>query len=91
METQLVQVLLVEDNPGDALLLQEVLAGVGVAEFRLAHVERLSEALKRLGEEHFDVVLLDLLLPDSQGLETLVRVQERAHEVPIIVPDRHRR
>lgn len=79
------KILLVEDNPGDARLLQEALAEAGSSRFEMAHVERLSEALRRLSEERFDVILLDLSLPDGQGLDTVVSVRQRAPVVPIVV------
>ena len=85
VELQPIRVLLVEDNRGDARLIGETLAGVRSAQFELAHVERLTEALERLRQERFDVILLDLLLPDSQGLDTLVRAHAEAQGVPIIV------
>jgi signal transduction histidine kinase len=75
---------LVEDNRGDARLIREMLKETG-ARFELAHVERLDEGLKRLGEETFDVVLLDLNLADSQGLDTFVRAHAQAPGVPIVV------
>ena len=79
------RILLGEDNPGDARLLELLLAEVPSAKVELVHVERLSEVMKILGEEQFDLILLDLSLPDSQGLDTFVQVQERAPAVPIIV------
>ena len=85
MSDKPIKILLVEDNPGDARLLREILAEVTFTQFELAHVERLSEALKRLGEKRFDVILLDLSLPDSQGFDTFTQVQAQAPQVPIIV------
>jgi len=85
MPSQPIQVLLVEDNPTDVLLLQEVLETATSAQFKLTPEERLAEGLKRLGEGRFDVLLLDLGLPDSQGLETFVRAHEAAPGVPIVV------
>ena len=79
------RILLVEDNPGDARLLREALKDVANYRFDLEHVERLSHALERLRHEHFDVVLLDLSLPDSQGLENLAPVRDAAPAVPILV------
>jgi len=79
------RILLVEDNPGDARLLREALKEVANYEFDLEHVERLSQALERLRGEPFDVVLLDLSLPDSQGLENLAPVRDAAPTVPILV------
>ncbi len=85
MEGKLLKLLLVEDNPTDVLMLREALAETTTAQFDLDHVERLSGAVQRLGKEAFDVVLLDLSLPDSQGLDTLVQLQEQAFEAPVIV------
>jgi len=79
------RVLLVEDNPGDARLLREALMEVPSYQFDLVHVERLSQALERLRQERCGVVLLDLSLPDGQGLDNLARVREAAPSVPILV------
>ena len=70
------KVLLVEDNLAQAKLLQELLLDVQGIRVTLSHVQRLSEAIEALNQNDFDVILLDLSLPDSQGLDTLVRVQE---------------
>lgn len=80
-----IRVLLVEDNSGDALLLQRALADVDTVRFDVTHVQRLAEALKLLHSEAFDVVLLDLGLPDSHGLETLIAVRHEAPAAPIVV------
>ncbi len=80
-----VEVLLVEDNPDDADLMRETLTESTPSTFQLTHVERLSEALKRLGQRHFDVALLDLSLPDSKGLETFSRLHSQIPEIPIVV------
>ncbi len=80
-----IEVLLVEDNPGDARLVRESLAEVGSREFHLTHVERLEDALMRLEKDRFDVVLLDLLLQDSQRLGTLMEIHDQAPRVPIVV------
>ena len=79
------EILLVEDNPGDVRLVGELLTEAGAEEFDLTHVKRLGEAVQRLREDHFDVVLLDLSLPDSNGLDTVVRLQAAAPHVPIVV------
>jgi signal transduction histidine kinase len=78
-------VLLVEDNPGDAGLLEEMLKESTAASFHLVCAERLSAGLERLNAGGIDVVLLDLSLPDSHGLETLAKTQARAPQLPIIV------
>src|SRR5215472_16631328 len=81
-----IRVLLVEDNPGDARLLQEAVAVVGARGFvHLVHVERLDAALERLSNEKFDVVLLDLTLPDETGLASLSRTHAHAPNVAIVV------
>ena len=85
MAGEIIKVLLVEDNPGDIFLLQELLKDVSTAVVELRPFERLSEALNCLAKESFDLLLLDLSLPDSQGWETFVRAHHGAKATPIIV------
>jgi signal transduction histidine kinase len=85
MEHEPIKVLLIEDNPGDARLIWEMLAQARGARFDLECAERLSSGLERLAQGGIDVLLLDLSLPDSQGLDTLIRVHTPAPEVPIMV------
>ena len=80
-----IKVLLIEDNPGDARLIVELLGAGNVTDFALERVDRFQAALERLREGGVDVVLLDLGLPDSQGLDTFRRAQKGAPDVPIIV------
>jgi signal transduction histidine kinase len=80
-----VTVLLVEDNPGDARLARELLGEVESFEFELVHVERMADAINALNGTKFDVVLLDLSLPDSQGLDGIAGLQRAAPSVPIVV------
>ncbi|MBD2409536.1 hybrid sensor histidine kinase/response regulator [Nostoc calcicola FACHB-389] len=80
-----IKVLLVEDNPGDVLLLQEFLKEVNTVVVELMPAEQLEEALNHLAKEIFDVILLDLSLPDSQGIETFVTAYQQAKATPIIV------
>jgi len=84
-----IKILLVEDNPYDAELLREMLLGVSSVQFEWVHVPLLGEALKRLREEKFDAILLDLSLPDSLGQETLAKAYAQAHDVPIVVLTGH--
>ena len=79
------KILLVEDNPADARLVQETLASQSIAKFKVVQVGRLGAALERLSGEHFDVVLLDMSLPDSRGLDTLARMRRQTASVPIVV------
>lgn len=88
MSSDQVKVLLVEDNPGDARLIIELLNEAGSGKFHVDHVTRLSEALnflRILDEESCDVILLDLSLPDSEGFETFTEVYKRASFLPIII------
>ena len=85
MSDKPIKILLVEDNLEYAHLIRAMVSGVGGTGFELAHVERLSEALKYISEQSWDVVLLDLSLPDSHGLDTVVKVQAHAPNVPIVV------
>ena len=78
-------VLLVEDNPGDARLISAMLDEAGPEQFRLARVDRLSAGLDALSRGGVGVVLLDLSLPDSLGMETFTRVFAHAPQIPIIV------
>jgi PAS domain S-box-containing protein len=85
-----IRIALVEDNPGDARLIRELLMeGVQnlsvFAGFELHHYDRLSLALPALATTTVDVVLLDLSLPDSHGLETVRRMRDAMPETPIIV------
>lgn len=77
-------VLLIEDNPGDTRLIQEMLAEASGVTFELECAHRLSTGLERLAEGGIDVVLLDLGLPDSQGLDTFDKVYAHA-QIPAIV------
>ena len=78
MEETLIRILLVEDNSGDARLVKETLADADGLDFQLTHVERLSEARRALGKEQFDVVLLDLMLPDKPRMGSLIEIHDQA-------------
>jgi signal transduction histidine kinase/GGDEF domain-containing protein len=80
-----VTILLIEDTPADAAILREALAQEKDAAFELVHAASLEAGLQRLGERGVDLVLLDLVLPDSEGIETLVKVRDRSPRVPIVV------
>jgi DNA-binding response OmpR family regulator len=80
-----IQVLLVEDNPADVRLIQEQLSRPSPDRFALHVATRLSVASLRLQQNHYDVILLDLELPDSRGLETFERMMGYAPEIPIII------
>ena len=79
------RVLLVEDNDGDADLVRDALSGAVNDDIKLQRVDRLDAAADRLTQERFDVVLLDLSLPDAIGLEGLQRLRVAAPNAPIVV------
>lgn len=85
MDTIPVQVLLVEDSPTDADLLRQVFLHSGKNQWHLTHVERLATAIAHCHENSYDVVLLDLGLPDSEGLETVTEFRENVLTVPVVV------
>ncbi|MFB3883721.1 MAG: response regulator [Thermodesulfobacteriota bacterium] len=78
------RILLIEDNPGDARLVQEVLREAG-SHFEIRVVERLGLGLDFLASHEVDVVLLDLGLPDSRGLGTLTKLQTQFPHLPIVI------
>ncbi|MBD2565450.1 MULTISPECIES: hybrid sensor histidine kinase/response regulator [Nostoc] len=80
-----VKILLIEDNLAYARLLQEFLAQAQSQEFTLVHVKRLGEAFQELSQYNYDVILLDLTLPDSQGLSSLPPLISQAPSIPIVV------
>jgi diguanylate cyclase (GGDEF)-like protein len=87
--TEASRILLIEDNPRHAQLLREALGEVvpavsGLVPYDLTHVPGLAEGLERLANQEFDVVLLDLSLPEAPGLDALVRIRERHEDVPVI-------
>lgn len=85
MENKTIKVLLIEDNPAHARLIQESVTEISEAFFDFESTDRLSTGLERLAAAEFDIVLLDLGLPDSQGFDTFVRTYAQARGVPIIV------
>lgn len=85
MQDVKIRVLLVEDDPDDVLLLREMLREADAIEFELTHVERLEAAISTAAQEQFDVLLLDLSLPDSRGLETFNELHRQLPEMPVVV------
>ncbi|MCR4336892.1 MAG: response regulator [Candidatus Omnitrophica bacterium] len=82
---QKMRLLIVEDNLSDAELLMETLSLNSKYQWSFKHVDRLEEALRILSQEKFDVVLLDLFLPDSYGFDTLTRFRLQKRDVPVII------
>ncbi len=85
MTAELIDILLIEDNPGDIRLVTELLAEGGREQFRVFAVERLEQALVLLESHDVTAILLDLHLPDCSGLESLYTIHAAAFNVPIVV------
>jgi PAS domain S-box-containing protein len=85
MTTKTLKILVVEDNPADVLLVESLLKEAKYARFEITHVESLEEAEQTLGKQSFEIILLDLGLPDSQGIETFFRIRRLASDIPIVV------
>jgi len=85
MENKPKTVLLIEDNPGDVRLIQEMLSESTYGVFQVKPVSRLVEGFHVIIDEPVDVILLDLGLPDSQGISTFNRAKEFAPQVPIVI------
>ena len=79
------RILIVEDDIIDRKLLERLLAQSSLGTCEVENADRLAGALERLQSQSFDIVLLDLGLPDSQGMESVVRLQAQAPQTPIIV------
>ncbi|MBI5374705.1 MAG: response regulator [Candidatus Schekmanbacteria bacterium] len=79
------KILIIEDNAGDVRLIQEMLRESNAFQFELETADRLSAGLKLLEKKRFDIVLLDLGLPDSQGTNTIIRAVERFPRIPVVV------
>ena len=85
MSKPVIKALLVEDNPGDARLICTYFEEIATIQVELACVSRLEEAIQRIRQGGLDAVLLDLGLPDSQGIETFLRIREHASHLPVVV------
>jgi CheY-like chemotaxis protein len=91
MISNLCKILLVEDNPVNAKLIKKLLSissnfslAQGIS-FDVTWIETLKQTLQKLNQQNFDVILLDLMLPDSSGLGSLIKVKENAPQTPVII------
>jgi len=85
MSDNSIKILLIEDNPGDARLIRDLFAEAGAGMFDLKYTDRLSTGLVCLANEEIGLVLLDLSLPDSQGIETFTKLHSEVPRVPIVI------
>jgi two-component system cell cycle response regulator len=80
-----IRMLLIEDNPGDARLIKELLSEVRSMQCEVVSANRLEKGIELLGKRFFDVILLDLSLPDSQGLDTFEKIKKCALNMPVVL------
>ncbi|MAT98706.1 MAG: hypothetical protein CL608_16305 [Anaerolineaceae bacterium] len=85
-----INVLVIEDNPGDIRLVKKMLHGASFADnpsmtINLVHIDRLKTALDHLKKHTCDVILLDLSLPDANGLDSILKLKENHPSIPIII------
>ena len=85
MDIKKIKILLVEDNPDDAFLLHAALEKVTGTHFEIDSARDLAAGVARLDQGDIDVILLDLNLPDSAGMDTIKTVKTHSRDVPIIV------
>lgn len=78
------KILLIEDNPGDSRLFQEMLKEID-GNFQVKVAERLTQGLKFLASSDIDLVMLDLCLPDSNGLDTLSKLYDKHSHLPVVI------
>src|SRR5262249_27043371 len=81
-----INVLLIEDNPVHRTMMERLLAELSAPSFEVYCAEKLSDGLDRISNNgSFDIVLLDLVLPDSEDLETFARVHAKAPNLPVVI------
>jgi PAS domain S-box-containing protein len=85
MSNHQIHAMLIEDDPDDVLLLKDALADIGLGRIKLDYTDRLSRGLIQLSSQPYDVVLLDLNLPDSRGLDTLNTTVRRFPRLPVVI------
>ena len=85
VENKVLKILLVEDNLADANYIVDILNKYNRKKSNLKHVKKVTEAIDTLGRDNFDAILLDLFLSDSQGIESLDVVKQKAPQLPILI------
>ncbi len=87
--SELLKILLVEDSKTDAILIEKTLAQALPNGYRVSHEENIASALRTVGENEFDVILLDLSLPDAFEFNGLLSIQNMAPTLPVIILTAH--
>jgi two-component system, NarL family, sensor histidine kinase UhpB len=82
---EVIKILFVEDNPGDVVIIMEMLKEIDDIHFEVITADNLKDGLKHLINEDFDILLLDLNLPDSEGIDTFITINQNARDLPIII------
>ncbi|MCP4251965.1 MAG: GGDEF domain-containing response regulator [Candidatus Scalindua sp.] len=85
MDGKIIKILYVEDEIDHAILIGELIEEIKNVNYEMTHVQQLEEALLELDNERYDIVMLDLSLPDKQGVDTITTVCERAPGIPVVV------
>ncbi|KHE91184.1 MAG: GGDEF domain-containing response regulator [Candidatus Scalindua rubra] len=85
MDNKIIKILYVEDEIDHAILIGEFIKEIKDVHYEMTHVQQLEEALLELDNDRYDIVMLDMSLPDKQGLDTVTAVCERAPEIPVVV------
>ena len=85
MDDKIIKVLYVEDEMDHAILIRELIEEIKNVHYELTHVQNLNETLLELDNNNYDIILLDLSLPDEQGVDTVARVCEQAPDIPVVV------
>ena len=85
MNSKSIRIMMIEDNLGDAMLISEMLKEAKNRKYLLQHNLQLSTAFESLSLKNYDIILLDLGLPDSMGLGTLKKVIEKFSSIPVVI------
>ena len=85
MSENIIKLFLIEDNPGDARLMKELLLEISTVKFEVTHAGNLTDALNQVSKNNFDIIISDLTLPDSSGIDTFLKLHSIAHNIPIIM------
>jgi len=85
MLDNLINILLIEDNPGDVRLIEEMLKKIKNLKFNLVWADTLKKGFNHIDNRNYDVILLDINLPDSFGLNTVFKTCEKVQNIPVIV------